>query len=257
MATLLITSCSPFRSNVTIPAYQQFVLGEYEKNGFSVELNNTSSYIVKVETRDSENKRTSGFGLSANGKTKVYVGKGEKAVLINSNGEKVIVKAKLIKGVEGMRYEVIDMENMKKTQTLNDADLSPVVSDNWEGNLTYMDYSSGKKVTIPCNMKVEKLKKNTFKVYYMYPDEPQANGDDEVKITEDGKKFENREVIQVEKEGNYFLIKTVEKGKDNDKEATLYYTYKFNNKELSIKKEVQTIGSDEMKFRNEYKFKKR
>lgn len=254
---LLIASCTPFRSNITIPAYQQFILGEYEKGGFAVELQNLSPYTVKVETRNSKNKQTSGFGLSANGKTKVYVGNGEKAILINSNGEKVNVKAKLAKSVEGMRYEVMNMTKIEKSQVLKDTDLTAVVSDNWEGNLTYIDYSNDKEVKIACHMKIEKLKKNTFKAYYIYPDEPHANGDNEVKITEDGKRFEDREVIQAEKKGKYFVIKTIEKGKDNNKEATLYYTYKFNDKELSIRKEVQTIGSSEMKFRNEYKFTKR
>ena len=76
--TILLTlnSCSTFKSGLTIPANQTFLLGEV----------------------------TQSFGLAPKGRTKVYISKDETVYFENENGIDVKVDVILSKGVQGMRY---------------------------------------------------------------------------------------------------------------------------------------------------------
>jgi len=66
LSALLITlvlGCSSFKSGLTIPANETFILGESNLKNFSAELLNTSVYEVKI--RGEKNKLESilkGFG---------------------------------------------------------------------------------------------------------------------------------------------------------------------------------------------------
>ena len=48
----------------------------------------------------------------------------------------------------------------------------------WKGTLTYLDYTSGKPYTMPCNIKVSKDGSNAQQLIlaFEYPNEPKANG---------------------------------------------------------------------------------
>lgn len=96
-------------ANVTIPAGQVFVLGENEKNGYRVQLMNTSALEIKVGIYSkASGERTGGFGLAPYGKTKLKVGADQVIHLINDNEEEVVVRGKLSRNVEGMRYRDLD-----------------------------------------------------------------------------------------------------------------------------------------------------
>ena len=45
---LFVTSCSTFKSGLTIPANETFILGESNSKNYSAELLNTSDYEVKI-----------------------------------------------------------------------------------------------------------------------------------------------------------------------------------------------------------------
>lgn len=51
---LIISSCFSFKSGLTIPANETFILGESNSKNYSAELVNTSSYEVKI--RGEKNK---------------------------------------------------------------------------------------------------------------------------------------------------------------------------------------------------------
>lgn len=253
---LLSVGCSSFKSTVSIPPYQEFILGEDEQAGFRVELTNISKYEVKVETRNANNEKTSGFGLDAKGKTKVYVDQMEKAVLKNPNSKPIKVQAKLTRGIQGMTYQVMDLKEVQKEAGLKASDLAMLVSDDWKGTLTYLDYSSGKEVNIPCDLKVGALNNESYPFEYIYPDEPGANSKAEAMIDEQNQTFEGRKVISYEKDAAQIVIKTVKEDRDDNKAAMLFYTYTITDNTFTIKKEFQTMGSSELKFRNIYAFKK-
>ncbi|MEO1653150.1 MAG: hypothetical protein AAFU64_06370 [Bacteroidota bacterium] len=254
ISLFLFSQCSPFVSTITLPPYQEFVLGADQASGFQIELNNLSNLPIDVATRDAGDKKTSGFGLSEKGKTKMGVSPNEKAILLNPNPDEVKVQVKLREEVKGMQFQSLSLDQIINPARVKEQDLAAFISSSWVGTLTYIDFQSGKKVGIPCNLRVTKIKSNSYQVEYLYPEEPQANGKSKITIEEEGQVFEGRRVIEAAQKGDFFVIRTVAPGKDDNKKVVLFYTYSFNEKELRIKKEFQGLGSDELQFRNEYAF---
>lgn len=96
----------PSSANVTIPAQQEFVLGEYQNTSYKAKLNNTSNKMMEVSVVDKETgKQTQGFGLDGKGRVSVYIRKNEKVLLKNPNDKEILVRVKMSKTVEGMRYQ--------------------------------------------------------------------------------------------------------------------------------------------------------
>ena len=102
---LLLVSCSSFKSGLTIPANQTFILGEYNDKNYSAQLKNKSNFTVIVKAINKNSGTiTQSFGLGAKGKTKIYIGKNETVYFENDNNADVKVDVIMSKGVEGMRY---------------------------------------------------------------------------------------------------------------------------------------------------------
>ena len=101
----LVLGCSSFKSGLTIPANETFILGESNSKNYSAELVNTSNYEVKIRGEKKQNgEYTQGFGLAPQVKATVYVSSDEIIKFINENNESVKVDVKLNKAVPGMRY---------------------------------------------------------------------------------------------------------------------------------------------------------
>ena len=102
---LFVTSCSTFKSGLTIPANETFILGESNSKNYSAELMNTSDYEVKIRGEKKQNgEYTQGFGLAPKGKVTLYVSSDEIIKFINNNNLPVKVNVKMSKEVYGMRY---------------------------------------------------------------------------------------------------------------------------------------------------------
>ena len=101
----IVFSCSSFKSGLTIPANETFILGERNSKNYSAELVNTSDYEVKIRGEKKQNgEYTQGFGLAPKGKVTVYVSSDEIIKFINNNNLPVKVNVKMSKEVYGMRY---------------------------------------------------------------------------------------------------------------------------------------------------------
>ena len=101
----LVQGCSSFKSGLTIPANETFILGESNSKNYSAELLNTSNYEVKIRGEKKQNgEYTQGFGLAPKSKVTVYVSSDEIIKFINNNNLPVNVNVKLNKAVPGMRY---------------------------------------------------------------------------------------------------------------------------------------------------------
>jgi len=101
---LLITSCA-FKSGLTIPANETFILGESNLKNYSAELLNISNYEVKIRGEKKQNgEYTQVFTLPPRVKANVYVSSDEIIKFINENNHAVKVNVKLNKEVPGMRY---------------------------------------------------------------------------------------------------------------------------------------------------------
>ena len=102
---LTLNSCSTFKSGLTIPANQTFLLGEFNDKNYTAELVNKSNVTVIVKAVDKNSGVvTQSFGLAPKGRTKVYISKDETVYFENENGIDVKVDVILSKGVQGMRY---------------------------------------------------------------------------------------------------------------------------------------------------------
>ena len=102
---LFVTSCSTFKSGLTIPANETFILGESNSKNYSAELVNTSNYEVKIRGEKKQTgEYTQGLGLAPKSKVTVYVSSDEIIKFINNNNLPVKVNVKMSKEVYGMRY---------------------------------------------------------------------------------------------------------------------------------------------------------
>lgn len=143
---------------------------------------------------------------------------------------------------------------LEETIQIRSADLVAILQKDWEGELTYLDYTSNKKVSIPCNLEVSQTNSNSYTFKYMYPDEPHANHTFSMKLRKKGAYLDKQKVISYEEKDGTKTLVTSRMGKDDNKVAELHYTYRFNKKAFSIRKEVKPEGSNEFFFRNEYVF---
>ena len=128
----------------------------------------------------------------------------------------------------------------------------------WKGSLTYLDYSSGKLYSMPANVTISKDKKNEHQLILalQYPDEPKANENDTLIISNDGLQINGAMVVSKEKTGNGLLQIITEKpgmdGNDNRK-VVVKHIYTIGKKVLVIRKEVRFEGEEKFIMRNEYK----
>jgi len=138
-------------------------------------------------------------------------------------------------------------------------DIQILIGAQWTGVLSYRDYRSNTRVSIPANLMVTPNGEDKWSwVFdYQYPDEPQANSKNIVRLTKDGKSLDGEAAIERTKLSDGTVILVTEKnGQDNNRSAYFRFTYKINSKEFTVKKEVRY--EDESRFfkRNEFSWKR-
>jgi hypothetical protein len=140
-----------------------------------------------------------------------------------------------------------------KAQSLKVKDISNSVG-NWESQLTYLDYSTGKPYKMSANIKVSLTENEKgYIMEYEYPKEPQANSKDTTYIVD--KLFGKEKIVEFENDlyGGYKLVTEIAGEDGNDhKKAKLRHTYLLKSNIYSITKEVKFDGTDKWVKRNEY-----
>lgn len=105
LCAVLFVSCSAFKSGLTIPANETFILGEYNTKNYRAEITNTSNFKVLIEGEKKQTgEYTQGVDLPPKAKLRLYVASDEVIKFINKNNKPVKVNIQMTKGVEGMRY---------------------------------------------------------------------------------------------------------------------------------------------------------
>ncbi len=141
---------------------------------------------------------------------------------------------------------------------LHPEDLRRLTGARWTGTLTYTDYRSNKRITIPSNLSVTEATDSVGDVSswvfdYEYPDEPKANSKQTVKLGEDGAVLDGETVVErTSLDGGALKIVTEKRGTDKDRPALFRYTYSINSSRFSVKKEVRYEGATEFFERNVY-----
>ena len=142
------------------------------------------------------------------------------------------------------------------SDTVSIKDFKPAFG-KWKGSLTYLDYSSGKPYTMPANVTISKDGNNTHQLIlaFVYPDEPKANGNDTLVISDDGLQVDGAMVVSKKKNNDGTLEIITEKngadGNDNRK-AIIRHIYSIGKKKFSNRKEVRFDTEEKFIMRNEY-----
>ena len=137
------------------------------------------------------------------------------------------------------------------------SDLLILTGARWSGTLTYLDYSSNRKVSIPSTLLVSGLEgqQSKFIFDYQYPKEPQARSVDTIVIANDGREFAGERVVdRQETQGGPIIIVTEKAGTDNKRKALIRHTYRIEPGNFSIKKEVRYDDTNQYLVRNEYQW---
>lgn len=155
-----------------------------------------------------------------------------------------------------MIYSLVPFKTLKAQSTISLNDFKIINNTSWEGTLTYIDYESGKPVPVATTMQI-RISNNTIEQDVQYTWEPNKNIKSKTKIKKNGKYLGKQKVISktIQKDGRMQII-TSYYGKDNNKKAVMYYTYKFGSNSYEVTKEVQFKGSNERFMRNIYRYTK-
>ena len=134
------------------------------------------------------------------------------------------------------------------------SDINILNNTKWQGNLMYINYSDGKEVYLKTEMQLE-VKGNKIFMATQYNNEPNANSKGVIKLKKGGAYFGKEKVIEKSQLENGILkIVTMFEGQDNNKKATIYKTYLFNEKLYTVTKEVLFKDSEIKFIRNKYSY---
>ena len=111
---------------------------------------------------------------------------------------------------------------LSKTAKVTTRDMQPLTGVQWTGALTYLDYTSNKKVSIPSSLLVTQSASDrlSWVFEYRYPDEPHANDKETVSLSRDGKILNGERVIgRTRLADKTPKIVTEKDGMDNNKKS--------------------------------------
>jgi len=141
--------------------------------------------------------------------------------------------------------------------TISSADFKPLVG-SWSGTLTYLNYSDGTPFSMPVELRIVEIEEpNNFTFYFSFPDEPHANSEETVSISDHGTMLNGDPVISKNLlEGGKLEVVTESIGTDDEKPATIRHTYTIGADVFITKKDVLFDGAQEWFNRNEFNLKK-
>ncbi len=138
------------------------------------------------------------------------------------------------------------------------ADFRPALG-SLKGTLTYLDYSSGKPFSMPANVMISLKagKPDGIILTLDYPNEPKANGNDTLIISNDGSLLNHANIVSKRKlaDGSLEIVTDMDGRDGNDhKKAVLRHIFTISQTKFSNRKEVKFEGTDTWILRNEYRF---
>lgn len=102
---LAFASCASNVAGVSIPARQEFILGELTDKHYRAQINNRGKQQIRVRVLDKKTQeQTQGFGLPGGNRATVNISRNEEIHLVNDSDTEGKARVTLNKGVEGMRY---------------------------------------------------------------------------------------------------------------------------------------------------------
>ena len=136
-------------------------------------------------------------------------------------------------------------------------DFAPLIGDDWEGALTYLNYGSDKRSTIPVRLAVQSFSGNLVPYAIQYPGEEGANADGKFEISSDGSQLDGQAVIsrRALPDGSVEII-TQSRGQDDNQSADIQTIYTISSRLFKMRKMVRFDGAEVWIERNEYILKR-
>lgn len=136
-------------------------------------------------------------------------------------------------------------------------ELERLEGDNWEGSLSYLNYGSDKRSTIPVRLAVKVLDENSLQYAIQYPGEEDHNAKEQLKLSSDGTHINGYIITSREQTADGTLILTTEgKGRDDNRSAEVQVVYSVAADRFSIRKNIRFESSEAYFNRNEYSFQR-
>lgn len=126
----------------------------------------------------------------------------------------------------------------------------------WEGTLTYLNYSDNTEVSIKAKLKAAEGENETqLAMTNIYPDEPGHGGSYTLSITKNGSRLNKSRIVSSKQLADGTTeIMTIRKGRDDGKRSRIRITYLIAPKDLVVRKEVLFKGATEWLKRNQYTY---
>ena len=141
------------------------------------------------------------------------------------------------------------------TEKVTMDDLNRLQGDNWQGTLSYLNYGSDKRSTIPVKATIKVLDKNGLLYAIQYPGEEQYNVKERLKLSSDGTRIDGYSITNREQAADGTLVLTTEgKGRDDNRPAQIQIIYSVAADRFSIRKNVRFTNEEAYLNRNEYSF---
>lgn len=130
-------------------------------------------------------------------------------------------------------------------------DFALIEGDGWTGQMTYLDYTTQKPSSIPVALNVKPAAGRTATYQILYPREPKYNTTEKLKISKDGTRLNGNAIIErAEQDDGSVKIVTLERGKDDNRDADMRTTYVLSGSALTISKDVKFDDGDDFFQRN-------
>lgn len=143
----------------------------------------------------------------------------------------------------------------QKLSAVSIDDFKVLKGNDWQGRLTYLNYGSDERSTIPVNLEVS-INSDQALIYKMiFPDEPHANSESSLSISDGGAKLDGQKITKrfMNEDGETVIV-TKSKGYDDNREVTIRTTYSISENEFKMKKDVQFDTGEAFINRNEFAF---
>jgi len=119
-------------------------------------------------------------------------------------------------------------------------DFALIEGGGWTGQMTYLDYTTQKPSSIPVALNVKPATGRTVTYEIMYPRESKYNATEKLKLSKDGTRLNGNAIIErTVQDDDSVQIVTLERGKDDNRDADIRTTYKLSESALTISKDVK------------------
>ncbi len=140
--------------------------------------------------------------------------------------------------------------------TISMDDLRLLIGDDWEGALTYLNYGSDKRSTIPVKMIVMSPDGDRLPFAIKYPGEEDKNVDGGLELSGDGSQFDNARIIERRDTPEGFTFTTQTRGQDDNRPADIRIVYEVSERLFKMRKLVKFDDAEDYIERNEYILKR-